>query len=397
MHKIAVIGLGYVGLPLALEASKAGYIVIGIDTNSKRVSDINKGISPLLDITGNEILSCLESGRLRASSDFSEIKGVSIVLICVPTPLSVDRKPDLTLLHKAAVSIGKHLQPDTLIILESTVEPGTTRNFLTPLLLATSQLNLDQIKVAFSPERVDPGNNTWHLSNTPKLIAGLDSSSTSLAKNFYEKFVRNIYECKSVEIAECAKLLENTYRYINIAFINEFAIFCNKLGISSIEAINAASTKPYGFMSFYPSLGVGGHCIPVDSLYLLNKAREIGASFQSIVTADTINREMPNYYLGKVTEKVGNLNNKKILVIGVSYKVNVADTRETPAKNLIYSLRSKGAIVLWHDDLVQEWNGEVSTNLSPKFDLAILVTPHSYIDLSQLGQIPIINTRGENF
>ena len=150
-------------------------------------------------------------------------------------------------------------------------------------------------------------------------------------------------------------------------------------------------------MSFYPSLGVGGHCIPVDSLYLLNKAREIGASFQSIVTADTINREMPNYYLGKVTEKVGNLNNKKILVIGVSYKVNVADTRETPAKNLIYSLRSKGAIVLWHDDLVQEWNGEVSTNLSPKFDLAILVTPHSYIDLSQLGQIPIINTRGENF
>jgi UDP-N-acetyl-D-glucosamine dehydrogenase len=397
MGKVAVVGLGYVGLPLALEASKAGYSVIGIDTNLKRVTDINQGKSHLLDINGEEILACLGTGRFLATSDYSEIRGASIVLICVPTPLNIDRKPDLTLLQEAAASIGEHLEKNTLIILESTVEPGTTRNLLTPLILAKSKITSDQIKVAFSPERVDPGNKIWNLNNTPKLISGLDENAVTLAKEFYKKFVVNIYECQSVEIAESAKLLENTYRYINIAFINEFTIFCNKLGISSLEAIDAASTKPYGYMPFYPSLGVGGHCIPVDSLYLLNKARDLGISFQSILTADNINNNMPNYFLDKVENKLGDIINKKILVIGVAYKPNVADTRETPASNLIESLRNKGAIVSWHDELVQKWNGEVSTQISPRFDFAIIVTPHSYIDLSKLGSVPIINTRGENF
>jgi UDP-N-acetyl-D-glucosamine dehydrogenase len=225
-------------------------------------------------------------------------------------------------------------------------------------------------------------------------VAGLTLSSLKRATDFYSKFIKEVIPVKSVKIAETAKLLENSFRLVNISFINELAVFCNKYGIDITEVIKAASTKPYGFMPFYPSIGVGGHCIPVDPLYLANKAREIGAPTRFIDLADQINQEMPGYFVGRAEEKIGGLKGKKVLVIGVSYKPNVGDVRETPVKALVLGLKNKGAEVFWHDDLVKEWNGEKSVALSNKYDLAILATPHAYLDLTKLGDVPILNTRG---
>jgi UDP-N-acetyl-D-glucosamine dehydrogenase len=234
----------------------------------------------------------------------------------------------------------------------------------------------------------------WKIKNTPKIVAGMTSEAKNLAVKFYSEFIDEVIECESIEVAETAKLLENSFRFINISFINELSIFCQKLGINLNEVVNAAATKPYGFMPFYPSIGIGGHCIPVDPLYLANKAREIGAPTRFIDLADQINQEMPGYFVGRSEEKIGGLKGKKVLVIGVSYKPNVADVRETPVEALILGLKNKGAEVFWHDDLVKEWNAEKSVALSNEYDLAIIATPHDYLDLSKLGNVPILNTRG---
>jgi UDP-N-acetyl-D-glucosamine dehydrogenase len=225
-------------------------------------------------------------------------------------------------------------------------------------------------------------------------VAGFTDTACMLAMQFYGNFIDELVQCQSLEIAETAKLLENSFRLVNISFINELSIFCQKLGIDVNEVIKAAATKPYGFMPFYPSVGVGGHCIPVDPLYLSNKAREIGAPTRFINLADQINQEMPGYFVGRAEEKLGGLKNKRVLVVGVSYKPNVADVRETPVSALINGLREKGAQVSWHDDLVKEWNDEKSVDLKSGFDLAIISTPHAYMDLTKLGDIPILDTRG---
>jgi len=274
------------------------------------------------------------------------------------------------------------------------VSPGTTRNLIAPILAQFSGLNLNQFQVAFSPERIDPSNKTWGVKNTPKLVAGLSQEACTRAMEFYSNFIDEVVRCESLEVAETAKLLENSFRYVNISFINEFFIFCQKLGVDVKEVIKAAATKPYGFMSFYPSIGVGGHCIPVDPLYLSEKARELGTPTRFIDLADQINQEMPGYFVGRAEEKLGGLKDKKVLVVGVAYKPNVADVRETPATALISGLKSKGANVSWHDDLVKEWNGEKSVELKTGFDLAIIATSHTYMDLSQLGDVPIMDTRG---
>jgi UDP-N-acetyl-D-glucosamine dehydrogenase len=391
---IAVIGLGYVGLPLAAAAAKSGYTVIGVDLDIERVNKINSGISPIEDIRSSEILDLVEQGLLNALSDYSAIKGADVILICVPTPLTSDHKPDLTYLESAANSISNNFSNGSLIILESTVAPGTTRNFLAPLIANGSGIDIVDLDIVFSPERIDPLNQKWNLKNTPKIVAGLTPKSRKRAVDFYSKFVDKVLECQEVEVAETAKLLENSFRLINISFINELSIFCQKLKIDINEVIKAASTKPYGFMPFYPSIGIGGHCIPVDPLYLANKAREIGTPTRFIDLADQINQEMPGYYVGRAEDKIGGLKGKKVLVIGVSYKPNVADVRETPVEALINRLKHKGAQVSWHDDLVKEWNGEKSVALSNKYDLAILATPHDYLDLTKLGDVPILNTRG---
>jgi UDP-N-acetyl-D-glucosamine dehydrogenase len=287
-----------------------------------------------------------------------------------------------------------HLSKGTLIILESTVAPGTTRDFLVPLIQKNSRIDITELDIVFSPERIDPLNHKWNLKNTPKIVSGLTLKSRQRAIEFYSKFIDNLIECETLEVAETAKLLENSFRLINISFINEVSIFCEKLGIDVNAVISSASTKPYGFMPFYPSIGIGGHCIPVDPLYLASKAHEIGAPAKMINLANQVNQEMPGYFVGRAEERLGRLKAKKVLVIGVSYKPNVVDVRESPVEALISGLKKKGAQVLWHDDLVKEWNGEKSVALSSDFDLAIIATPHDYLDLTNLGNAPILNTRG---
>ena len=391
---VNIIGLGYVGLPLAVAVAKSGFEVIGIDSDEKKVIDINNGQSSVEDIEDYELSDLVKSGRFRAETSYSSVTRADIVVICVPTPLLQSHLPDLSFLTAVLNSIKGKLMAEALLILESTVAPGTTRDFLAPLLGFDFKQPSKNFMVAYSPERIDPRNPKWKIKNTPKIVAGLTEHSKIQASNFYSTFIDDVVICESVEIAETAKLLENTFRFINISFINELSIFCQKLGIDVSEVIKAAATKPYGFMPFYPSIGVGGHCIPVDPLYLSNKAKEIGAPTRFIDLADQINQEMPGYFVGRAEEKLGGLKNKKVLVVGVSYKPNVADVRETPVSALINGLREKGAQVSWHDDLVKEWNDEKSVDLKPAFDLAIIATFHTYMDFTKLGDTPILDTRG---
>ena len=381
---IVVIGQGYVGLPLALAASAAGFSVTGVDSDSEKVSAINSGNSPIEDITNNEIQNLIKTGKYKISNSYDSNLSAEIFLICVPTPLDSNHQPDLSALISAIKSAGKVLKQGALVIVESTIQPGTTRNALIPILEKESGLSRDQFLMAYSPERIDPANKTWKIGNTPKLVAGLTDEAAQKAKAFYSKFINQVDICDSLEVAETAKLLENSFRLVNISFINELAIFCHKIGIDINNVINAAATKPYGFMPFYPSVGVGGHCIPVDPLYLANAAKEAGAPTRFIDLADQINLEMPNYFVGRANEILRGLNGKKVLVIGVSYKPNVADVRETPVAALIAGLEKSGASVSWHDDLVKTWNNQSSVAITDQYDLAIIATPHDYIQLSKL-------------
>ena len=392
--KIAVVGQGYVGLPLAIAAANASFRVIGLDNNGNKVANLNNFISDIEGISSDELKKITSKGNYHATEDFSELAGAEIILICVPTPLGNNGKPDLKFLIEATTEVAKNMSKGTLVIIESTVAPGTTRNMIVPLIKSESKLGDENFTVAFSPERVDPLNDTWGIKNTPKLLSALTEEGYRLAFNFYSKFVNTIIKCDSTEVAETAKLLENSFRLINISFINEISIFCQKLGIEVNQVIKAASTKPFGFMPFYPSIGIGGHCIPVDPIYLATAAKSIGVPTKLIELAHQINQEMPGYFVGRAEEKIGGLKDKKVLVIGVSYKPNMADVRETPVEALILGLRNKGAEVFWHDDLVKEWNDEKSVALSDVYDLAIIATPHAYLDLTKLGDVPILNTRG---
>lgn len=392
--KISVVGQGYVGLPLSIHAAESGYLVAGIDLDEFKIQEIKSGNSTIEDISSERLSRQIYSNQYSISKDFSTIKDSSIVLICVPTPLDFNRKPDLSFVTNAISEISKHLSPGTLVILESTVEPGTTRNLLLPNLLNETGFKPEQIDVAFSPERIDPTNKVWNLTSTPKIVSGVTEVAKKRAVEFYKKFINVIIECESPEVAETAKLLENSFRLINISFINEMAKFCNKLGVDINEVITAASTKPYGFMPFYPGLGVGGHCIPVDPVYLSHKARTLDSSTSLIDLAISINDSMPDFFISEAEKKIGSLKDSKILVIGVAYKPNVSDSRETPVLSLVNGLRKRNASVFWHDDLVKVWNGEQSVALSSDFDLAIIATPHDYLDLSKIGNVPILNTRG---
>jgi len=392
--KLSVIGQGYVGLPLSISAANSGCEVIGIDISVEKISQINEKKSPVEDISDSEINTAINSGKYKASSDSFIDPLTEVICICVPTPLGKNHQPDLEILKTAAKDIGKYLKAGMLVIIESTIQPGTTRNVVVPILEQESGLSNDTFLVAYSPERIDPMNKKFTIKNTPKLVAGLTPEAANKAKEFYSKFIDQVDVCDSLEVAETAKLLENSFRLVNISFINELAMFCQKIGIDVNDVIKAASTKPYGFMPFYPSVGVGGHCIPVDPLYLAEAAREAGAPVRFIELADEINLGMPTYFVGRASEMLGGLKDKKVLVIGVSYKPNVADIRETPVEALISGLKRSGAVVSWHDDLVKSWNRESSVALGSGFDLAILATPHDYLDLSLLGSTPLLNTRG---
>ena len=392
--KISIVGLGYVGLPLAVAAAQSGFEVAGLDIDVKKITDINHGISPIHDVSSNEVSELINQKKLITSTDFSHVRDSQIILICVPTPLNSEKLPDLSFIENAIRSVAKNLSKNSLLILESTVAPGTTRNYLVPLILQETNYSKGEIQIAFSPERIDPANISWGVKNTPKIVAGLTPESLENAISFYSKFIINVIRCSSLEIAETAKLLENSFRLVNISFINEIAKFCHEMGIDVHEVIEAAATKPYGFMSFYPSVGIGGHCIPVDPVYLADRASKIGSPTRLIELSLLINGELPAYFVSRAEKLIGNLRAKRIIIVGVSYKPNVSDVRETPVKPLISALIKEGAQVCWHDDLVKEWNGEKSIELSGGFDLAILSTPHDYLDLTKLGNVPVLNTRG---
>ena len=393
MRTISIVGLGYVGLPLSVSASKANFIVNGIDTDIKKIELIKSGVSPIGDVESTDLKELVDLGKLLVSSNFDGIAKSEIVVICVPTPLNDEREPDFSFIEKSAHSISKFLKAGTLVVLESTVQPGTTREVLIPLIVKYSGLASNQFDFAYSPERIDPSNKVWTLFNTPKVVSGFDKQATDRTIEFYSHFVDLIVEAPNIEVAELAKLLENSFRFINISFINEFTLLCEKLKIDVNKVIEVSSTKPYGFMPFFPSLGVGGHCIPVDPVYLSDISKKTGVASRFIDLAVEVNAEIPSRVVDKAKSMLGNLDGQRILVIGVAYKSNVSDTRETPAEALIAELQEQGAEVLWHDDLVRTWGNSKSEPLGTNYDLAIIATHHDYLDLKKLGDVPILNTR----
>ena len=378
MKKVAIIGQGYVGLTISAFAARS-YQVVGFDNSQRVVDQLNQGVSHIEGVKSTDIKAAIAAGNYRATSNGADIAAADIVVIAVPTPLDKDRKPDLTFIESACKTIAENISHPVLVINESTSYPGTIRGVIKPLIEKLSTGKVDHL-YAISPERVDPGRSDWDQKNTPRLYAGLTPEASKQTREFYSSFCDKLVKVSSPEVAEAAKLFENTFRQVNIALVNEFAQISHALGISVYETLDAADTKPYGFMKFNPSAGVGGHCIPVDPSYLSHVAAGLGVPATFIERANTVNLEMPKYVVARVVaDNGGSLKGKKIQVIGVSYKPNVADTRETPAELVIEELNRLGAVVNWHDDLVGSWKEQSSTPLGGA-EIAIVVTLHDEVD-----------------
>jgi UDP-N-acetyl-D-glucosamine dehydrogenase len=376
--KVAIIGQGYVGLTISAFAAEH-FDVVGFDSNQKIVDQLNLGYSHIEGVESSKLQSLIKSGRYKASSKGVDIQGSEIVVIAVPTPLSSNREPDLTFVEAACKTIGENVTGPILVINESTSFPGTLRNIIKPAIERYCSNQIEHL-YAISPERVDPGRGDFNQKNTPRLYSGITSEATEKTRHFYSKFCDNLIEVSSPEVAEAAKLFENTFRQVNIALVNEFAQIAHSLGISVYETLDAADTKPYGFMKFTPSAGVGGHCIPVDPTYLATVAEEHGVPATFIRRANEVNLEMSEYIVRRVVEdNGGSLQGKSVLVVGVAYKPNVADVRETAAELMIEHLRSQGAVVSWHDDVVSTWKGESSAPLGGA-EIAVVVTKHDVVD-----------------
>jgi len=382
---LAIIGQGYVGLPLAMAAIDAGWTVIGVDNFEAKVFQINSGSSPVEDISDEQLKSAIAKGTYRATTDFSTVSEASVITICVPTPLDEKREPDLALLRSAAKGIAPYVTNETLVVSESTSYPGTLRDVIIPIVNELKPQESQNLYFASAPERVNPGDPVWDQKNTPRLVGAIDEASKVKALEFYESICDAAVSVSTPEVAEAAKLLENTFRLVNIALINEFTQLCSANGINVHEVIDAASSKPYGFMPFRPGVGVGGHCIPVDPLYLTWWARQSGVQAKFVESADLINHEMPKYVaeraLGLIEKKT---DSPRVLILGVAYKPGVADIRETPATELRSYLISKGANVAWHDPLVSQWEGSKSVDLGWDCDVAILATKQPGMDLRAL-------------
>jgi UDP-N-acetyl-D-glucosamine dehydrogenase len=373
--KVSIIGQGYVGLTIAVFAAEH-HKVIGFDKNQSVVDALNSGKSHIEGVASSDLVKSTASGRYKATTDASQIVGSDVVVIAVPTPLSKDRKPDLSFVEAACKTIGENLKTPALIINESTSFPGTVRNLIKPEIEKHSHGTIAHM-YAVSPERVDPGRTDWDQKNTPRLYAGLTPEASKAVRDFYSTFCENLVEVSSPEVAEAAKLFENTFRQVNIALVIEFAQIAHALGISVYETLDAAATKPYGFMKFMPSAGVGGHCIPVDPSYLADTAARVGVPATFIERANEVNLEMAAYVVGRIAaDNGGSLKGKSVQVVGVAYKPNVADVRETPAELVIEELKKAGAVVTWSDDLVSSWMGEASTPLGGS-EIAVVVTLHS--------------------
>jgi UDP-N-acetyl-D-glucosamine dehydrogenase len=375
--KVSIIGQGYVGLTISVFAGEH-HKIIGFDKNQGVVDALNAGKSHIEGVESADLVRLIAAGKYKATTDAVEIVGSDVIVIAVPTPLTKDRKPDLSFVEAACKTVGENVKTPTLIINESTSFPGTVRNLIKPLIERYSG-GVEHM-YAVSPERVDPGRSDWNQKNTPRLYAGLTPEASKTVRDFYSTFCDDLVEVSSPEVAEAAKLFENTFRQVNIALVNEFAQIAHALGISVYETLDAAATKPYGFMKFMPSAGVGGHCIPVDPSYLAYTAAGLGVPATFIERANEVNLEMAKYVVDRVkADNGGSLSGKKVQVVGVAYKPNVADVRETPAEPVIEELKQAGAVVSWSDDLVADWMGQPSTLLGGA-DIALVVTLHAVTD-----------------
>ena len=389
---VAVIGLGYVGLPLAVEFAKAGFRVIGIDVDAVRVGRLKRGESYIKDIPSVDLQKIIADGRFVATTALSFLAEADACCICVPTPLGKTKDPDVSFILQAARAVKSSMRRGQLIVLESTTYPGTTRELVLPMLEEDGLKVGVDFGLAFSPERIDPGNSTYGLKNTPRVVGGITPACTQMAVALYSQIVARVMPVSSVEAAEMTKLLENTFRIVNIGLVNEIAIMCDRLGINVWEVVEAASTKPYGFIPFYPGPGLGGHCIPVDPHYLSWKLRTLNYRARFIELAGEINAEMPEYVVGKIADALNrakkSVNGSSVLILGVAYKRDIDDVRESPALDIIKLLCNKGAEVTWHDPYVRELKGmesltraeAVTSELLSQADCVVITTDHSTYD-----------------
>lgn len=393
--KVAVIGLGYVGLPLAVEIANAGYSTVGVDVSPEKIAAVNAGKNYIGDVDNELFAQLVESEKLRASSDFSCLQDCDYISICVPTPLGKGKVPDISYIVSAAGEIKKYLRKGQTIILESTTYPGTTEEVVLPILEESGLKVGEDFHLAFSPERIDPGNQKFTLKNTPKIIGGVTSNCTEVAQSLYQTFIDRVIPISSSRAAEMVKIWENTFRAINIGLANEMAIMCNHLGIDTWEVIDAAASKPFGFMPFYPGPGLGGHCIPVDPHYLMWKLRSMDYNSRFIQLADEINSSMPKLVVDKITVALNSqkkpLKDSRILILGVAYKADIDDYRESPALDVIEMLQKMGANVCYHDPFVPvlKFDGitlesvQIDCDLS-SYDCIALLTNHSSFDVNKI-------------
>jgi len=387
--RVAIIGQGYVGLTITEGALMAGHQVVGIDKSAAVITSLKSGKSHIKGISDAVIANGVKSGTLQISDTYAPASGADVIVIAVPTPLNEKGSADLSLLISAAKSLGEVLESPKLIINESTSYPGTLREVIKPLIDGgSSQSHL----YAISPERVDPGNKSYGVKNTPRVVGGLSDQARDAAVAFYKTFCDEVVPVSSAEVAEAAKLFENTFRFINIGLVNEFAEIMSAMGIPADEVLKAAGSKPYGFMPFHPNVGIGGHCIPVDPIYLQERAKEFGITSKYIALSEEINQRMPKYVAGRLMDEYGDIKGKKVLVVGVSYKADISDTRESPALPFIESIKEFGAEVSWHDPLVSSWNGESSSSVAGAFDLAVVLVAHSNLSMSGWKGGPIFTT-----
>ena len=398
---VGVVGLGYVGLPLAVEKAKAGFKTIGFDVQSQKVKMVNDGHNYIGDVVDSDLNNLVKAGKLQATTDFSFVKDVDFIAICVPTPLNAHQEPDISFVKSSAEEISKYLKPNTMVVLESTTYPGTTEELIKPILEEGSGLKCgSDFYLGFSPERVDPGNLVYKTKNTPKVVGAIGEDATEVIAKMYSAVLEGeVYTVSSPAIAEMEKILENTYRNINIGLVNELSRLCNKMGISIWEVIDAAKTKPYGFQAFYPGPGLGGHCIPLDPYYLTWKAREYGFHTTLIENSMVINDSQPEYCIERAMHILNKhkkaINGAKVLVLGVAYKQDIDDYRESPALAVIDNLNKVGAVVEYYDPWVSEYkrNGqvfhsikEINPEIVASFDLIMVTCAHSNVDYKMVQE-----------
>ena len=398
---VGVVGLGYVGLPLAVEKAKAGFKTIGFDVQQEKVDLVNQGHNYIGDVVDDDLVELVNAKQLSATSDFSFVKDVDFIAICVPTPLDSHQQPDISYVKDSTIAISKHLKPGTMVVLESTTYPGTTEELIKPILEEGSGLKCgEDFYLGFSPERVDPGNKQFKTKNTPKVVGAIGKDATEvIAKMYREVLVGDVHEVSSPAVAEMEKILENTYRNINIGLVNELAILCDRMNISLWEVVDAAKTKPYGFQAFYPGPGLGGHCIPLDPYYLTWKAREFGFHTSMIEASMMINDKMPEYCVDRAAKVLNRakkaLNGSKVLVLGVAYKADIDDYRESPAIDVIEILQREGANVDFFDPYIPKFRAhgkeyvgiaDISPEAIASYDIVFVAAAHTNVDYDMIEQ-----------